>query len=215
MRDRSNPFYVSELQNNRVAVAPSSARTTADSHDLACFGIAHSLFHQLIIVSPCSVLSRGAPGLPWSFHLSQLQLLKAQVLQRPLDAKRSQWVSSDCHRPVMACTAVYVWVRGCVSTPTTNSYSSAKNATVHLLILGEPDRFQEPVWGRDGDASIAREQRRDGVVLLAAAEERPGPLEVVHTAGVAEGDHARDRADLPPRPTAATATAGKTHVHRI
>jgi hypothetical protein len=44
------------------------------------------VFRQLIIVSPCRVLRRGASGLPRSFHLSQLQLLKAQVLQRPLNA---------------------------------------------------------------------------------------------------------------------------------
>jgi hypothetical protein len=49
---------------------PSSAGTTADSDDSARFGMAHSLFHQLIIVSPCSVLwrapatSRGGSYLP-------------------------------------------------------------------------------------------------------------------------------------------------------
>jgi hypothetical protein len=75
MRDGSVLLDVSGLQNDRVAVPPSSARTTADSHDPARFGIAHSLFHQLIIVSTCSVLWRGAPGLPRSFHLCQLQLL--------------------------------------------------------------------------------------------------------------------------------------------
>jgi len=93
MRDGSVLLYVSGLQNNRVAVPPASARTTADPHDPARFGIAHSLFHQLIIVSPRSVLWRGAPGLSWSFHLTQLQLLKAQVLQRRLDAKPSQWLT--------------------------------------------------------------------------------------------------------------------------
>ena len=82
---------VSGLQNDRVAVPPASA--TADSYDSAGLSIAPSLFYQLIIVSPCSVLWRGAPGLPWSFHVCQLQLRKAQVLQRPLDAKPSQWLS--------------------------------------------------------------------------------------------------------------------------
>ena len=89
MGDGSVLLDVSGLQNDRVAVPPASARTTADSYDPARFGIAHSLFHQLIIVSTGSVLSRGTPGLSWSFHVCQLQLLKAQVLQRPLDAKPS------------------------------------------------------------------------------------------------------------------------------
>lgn len=93
MRDGSNLFDVSRLQNNRVAVPPASAGTTADSDDSAGLRVAHSLFHQLIIVSPCSVLWRSAPGLSWSFHLCQLQLLKAQVLQRPLDAKPAKWLS--------------------------------------------------------------------------------------------------------------------------
>ena len=68
---------------------PSGARTTADSHDPAGFGIAHALFHQLIIMSTCSVLGRRSPGLPPPFHLCQLQLLKAQVLQRPLPSPRN------------------------------------------------------------------------------------------------------------------------------
>lgn len=78
---------VSGLQNDRVAVPPSVAGTTADTHDPARFGIAHSLFHQLIIVRPCSVLQRGAPGLPRPFRIYQFQLPITQVLQRLPDAK--------------------------------------------------------------------------------------------------------------------------------
>lgn len=48
---------------------------------------------QIELVSPSGVLWRGAPGLPCSLHLCQLQLLKAQVLQRPLDAKPAKWLN--------------------------------------------------------------------------------------------------------------------------
>lgn len=57
--DGSDLFDVAGLQNKCVTVPPSSAGTTADSDDLARFGIAQSLF-QLILVGPCSVLG-GAP----------------------------------------------------------------------------------------------------------------------------------------------------------
>jgi hypothetical protein len=76
-----------------VAVPPAISRTTADPHDPAGFRIAHSLFHPLIIMSKGSILRRGAPGLPWSFPLCQLQLPITQVLQRSVDAKPSQWLS--------------------------------------------------------------------------------------------------------------------------
>jgi putative transposase len=55
-------------------------------------------------------------------------------------------------------------------------------------------------------------QRRDGIVLLAAAEERPGPSAMDHQTGTPAGHHDLDRKDLPPPATAKT--AGKTHAHR-
>lgn len=61
MRDRSKPFDVSGLQNNRVTATSPSPRATADSLNAATLRIARPLFHQLIIASPCSVLGRGTP----------------------------------------------------------------------------------------------------------------------------------------------------------
>jgi hypothetical protein len=134
VRDGSVLLDVSGLENDGVAVPPSGARTTADSHDPAGFGIAHSLFHQLIIMSTCSVLRRRSPGLPPPFHFCQLQLLIPQVLQRPLDAKPAKWLT---FRPSL-----------------TLSYSERRRGcSVTVLRVEQADRGNSvPVrsWGNSG-----------------------------------------------------------------
>lgn len=65
----------------------------------------------------------------------------------------------------------------------------------------------------DGQGRCVCRQRRDGIVLLAAAKECPGPSAVAHQAGPPAGYHELDRADLSPPATAKT--AGKTHANRI
>lgn len=65
----------------------------------------------------------------------------------------------------------------------------------------------------DGPGRCVRGQRRNGVVLPAAAEERLGPSAVAHQAGSPSHHHDVDRADLPPLATAKT--GGKTHANRI
>jgi putative transposase len=62
------------------------------------------------------------------------------------------------------------------------------------------------------NARRARRQRRDGVVLRVAAEERPRPAALLgHTRGTTAGDHHLDRADLSP-PTPPTALGRLTPV---
>src|SRR5947207_11999242 len=58
-----------------------------------------------------------------------------------------------------------------------------------------------------------RRQRRHGIVLRPAPEERPGPPALVNQGGTAPGHHYLDRAHLPP--TAASAPARPPHTHRI
>jgi hypothetical protein len=134
-------------------VPPTSARTTADPHDSARFRIAHSLFHQLIIVSSCSVLWRGAPGLSWSFHLSQLQLLNSQVLQRPLDAKPTKWLT---FRPALTVRILSLslnhavpldpswWVRGTVGPSGFQTFKHSGSAAPGVE-LG-PESLQKPAY---------------------------------------------------------------------
>lgn len=69
-----------------------------------------------------------------------------------------------------------------------------------------PDRI-------DGQGRCVCRQRCDGIVLLAPAEERPGPSAVAHQAGPPPGHHNLDRENLPPPATAKTAR--QTHAHRI
>ena len=57
------------------------------------------------------------------------------------------------------------------------------------------------------DRAGARGHRRDGIVTIAAAKERPGPSAVAHQAGPAPGHFLLGRADLPP--PAKAKTAGK------
>ena len=53
----------------------------------------------------------------------------------------------------------------------------------------------------DGSRRLMRRQRRHGIVLLAAAEERPQPAQLGHPRPVASRDRALDRSPLPPPPT--------------
>jgi hypothetical protein len=76
-----------------MAVPPSSAGTSTDSHDPAGFRIAHSLLHQLIIVSTGSVLRRGVRDFLGLFISANCNSSFAQVLQRPLDAKPTKWLT--------------------------------------------------------------------------------------------------------------------------
>ena len=69
-----------------------------------------------------------------------------------------------------------------------------------------PDRLDGPRRG-------LRRQRRHGIVLRAAAEERPGPPALVNQGTAAPGHHHLDRAHLPP-PASATAPR-PPHTHRI
>jgi hypothetical protein len=118
-----------------VAVPPAGAGTTTDTHYPAGFGIAHSLFHQLIIVSTGSVLRRGAPGLPRSFHLCQLQLLITQALHRTLDTKSKE-------------TAQFTTITD--TGPVMSGYFSEILATLEHLrkfcrvtVIGEPQTYTE------------------------------------------------------------------------
>jgi transposase InsO family protein len=65
----------------------------------------------------------------------------------------------------------------------------------------------------DGQSRCMRGQRRDGVVLLAAAKERPGPPTLDDQRRTAAGDHHLDRTHLPP-PTPAT-TPRQAHPDRV
>lgn len=82
---------VSWLQNDAVAVAPPGTQTTADSYDPAGFGVAHSLFHQVIAMSTCTFFG-GVPGLPSPFHLCELQLLNRSGVARTAGSQ------SGCHK---------------------------------------------------------------------------------------------------------------------
>jgi putative transposase len=64
-----------------------------------------------------------------------------------------------------------------------------------------------------GPRRRVRRQRRHGILLRLAAEERPGPPALVHPRAVAPGDHHLDRKDLPP-PTPATTTR-PPHAYQI
>jgi putative transposase len=65
----------------------------------------------------------------------------------------------------------------------------------------------------DGPGRRVRRQRCDGIVLLAAAKERPRPETLDDTRRAPHRDHRLDRTHLPP-PTPST-RARKTHTHRI
>ena len=65
----------------------------------------------------------------------------------------------------------------------------------------------------DGQGCRLRRQRRNGVVLLAAAEERPGPQKVAHPRRAPAGDHHLDRTHLPPPPSSTRTRS--THTHRV
>jgi hypothetical protein len=67
--------------------------------------------------------------------------------------------------------------------------------------------------GSMGRGRLRRGQRRDGVVLVAAAEERPGPAAVDHARGAALRDRVLDRAHLQPAPP--TARPGQAHPRRV
>lgn len=84
-------YFVTTLSwDGGVAVPPPRYRGSADPDNLASFRIAHSLFHQLIIVSRRSVLRRRSPNPPSPFHHSHSATPRSQVLQRALDAKPSE-----------------------------------------------------------------------------------------------------------------------------
>lgn len=68
---------VSGLQNDRLAVPPSSACTTADSYDPAGFGIAPFPVSSAVHSGPGQRSLEGRPGTSLVFHVCQLQLLKA------------------------------------------------------------------------------------------------------------------------------------------
>ena len=59
--------------------------------------------------------------------------------------------------------------------------------------------------GSMGQVGCRRRQRRHGVVLLAAAEERPRPAALAHPRAAADRDRHLDRTDLPPPATAGRA----------
>jgi putative transposase len=65
----------------------------------------------------------------------------------------------------------------------------------------------------DGAGVLRGGQRRDGIVLLAAAEQRPQPPDLGHPRTAARRDRDLDRADLPP-PSPPT-SARPTHPHRV
>lgn len=67
-RNRNELLDVAGLQNNHVAMPPSAAGATTDA-DPAGLRTVHSLFHQLIIASPCSIFGKDAPQLSWSLYL--------------------------------------------------------------------------------------------------------------------------------------------------
>jgi hypothetical protein len=67
--------------------------------------------------------------------------------------------------------------------------------------------------GSMGPGRDLRRQRRHGVVLQSAAEERPQPPTLDHTPGPAAGDHRMDREDLPPSPT--PRHPRPAHAHRV
>ncbi len=56
--------------------------------------------------------------------------------------------------------------------------------------------------GSMGASRRCRRQRREGVLLRAAAEERPEPQTVAHSRGAPDRDHHLDRTNLPPPPPA-------------
>ena len=85
-------------------------------------------------------------------------------------------------------------VAGCVlHTDRGSQFRSRK--LVHALNRHDHGRFDGP--GRRG-----RRQRRDGVLLLAAAEERPQPPPLDHPRGAPDRDRDLDRTHLPPPPPA-------------
>lgn len=65
----------------------------------------------------------------------------------------------------------------------------------------------------DGSSWRGRRQRGDGVILRAAAEERPQPAVLDHSGRAALGDHSLDRGDVSPPPPA-TPTR-ETHTGRV
>ena len=65
----------------------------------------------------------------------------------------------------------------------------------------------------DGPSRRVRRQRRDGIVLLAAAEERPRPATLGHPRRAPAHDHHLDRTDLPP--PAPPTRSRSTHTHRV
>lgn len=85
--DGSVPLDVSGFLNHRAAVWSLYAGITTDPHDPARFGIAHSLFHQLMIGAHAAFFGK-APRVICGLHFAQLQLLNSSV-PRPMDAKPS------------------------------------------------------------------------------------------------------------------------------
>src|SRR5699024_5667452 len=65
----------------------------------------------------------------------------------------------------------------------------------------------------DGASRCRWRQRRDGVLLFAAPEERPGPQALADPRGAPDRDHYLDRADLSPPPQAGP--PGPIDPHRI
>jgi hypothetical protein len=65
----------------------------SDSHDPAGFRAALVLFHQMIIVSPGSVLRRVTRAPPRSLNLCRLQGLITQASQRALDVEPTKWLT--------------------------------------------------------------------------------------------------------------------------
>src|SRR5690625_2935 len=65
----------------------------------------------------------------------------------------------------------------------------------------------------DGPGRCRRRQRRDGIILRTAPEERAGPEAVADPRRAADRDHHLDREDLSPTPSAGS--AGPVDPHRI
>lgn len=79
-------------------------------------------------------------------------------------------------------------------------------------VLPRRARGRRPA-GLDGSGRLSRGQRRDGVVLVAAAKARPQPAAVAHPRGAALRDRAVDRAHLQPTPP--STRPRQTHARRV